>query len=54
MPQDKMLNIPNYSRRNANLKDTKKSVPTCHKLEMYKEKSLQEKDQLGFDPGSDS
>ena len=29
MPQDKMLNIPNYSRRNANLKDTKKSVPTC-------------------------
>ena len=28
-PQDKMLNIPNYSRRNANLKDNKKSIPTC-------------------------
>ena len=27
--QDKMLNIPNYYRRNANLKDDKKSNPTC-------------------------
>ena len=24
-----MLNIPNYYRRNANLKDNKKSNPTC-------------------------
>ena len=28
-PQDKMLNIPSYCRRNANLKANKKSILTC-------------------------
>ena len=33
-PQDKMLNIPNYSRRNANLKDNKKSTSDHQELDL--------------------
>ena len=48
-PQDKMLNIPNYCRRNAKLKDTKKSVPTCQNGHPHKSTN----NKLGWEPGGE-
>ena len=48
-PQDKMLNIPNYCRRNAKLKDTKKSVPTCQDGHPHKSTNSKQ----GREPGGE-
>ena len=48
-PQDKMLNIPIYSRRNANLKDNKKSIPTCQNGHPHKSTNNKQ----GREPGGE-
>ena len=44
-----MLNIPNYCRRNAKLKDTKKSVPTCQDGHPHKSTNSKQ----GREPGGE-
>ena len=44
-----MLNIPNYCRRNAKLKDTKKSVPTCQNGHPHKSTNSKQ----GREPGGE-
>ena len=48
-PQDKMLNLPNYCRRNANLKDNKKSILICQNGHPHKSTN----NKCGREPGGE-